>query len=289
MHSDGFHAQDTPGDTALPPHPAGPSHTATGRLAPSWRQRIFAVWFRHMRVYTKNLIANGFPPFFEPLLFLVAMGVGFSGAFSGKPVEGLPFLDFLASGLILTSAMYTSAFECSYGTFIRLNYDKTYDSMLAAPLLPRDILIGEILWAGTKGAFFSSAVLSVISVFGMIGTAGSLLSPLVGFITGLVFASASLLVTSFVRYNIDHFNFYFTGFLSPLFFFCGILFPVSQLPAPLSSIAEALPLTHLVRLERAVCFGNWGPEHVWALVYALVFVLAAGWLAIRRLEKQLID
>ncbi len=288
MHSNGYHTHDSRSDAALATWPGKPQYPGE-RSAPSWLHRILAVWYRHMRVYTKNLIANGFPPFFEPLLFLVAMGVGFSGAFSGKPVDGLPFLDFLASGLILTSAMYTSAFECSYGTFIRLNYDKTYDSMLAAPLLPRDILIGEMLWAGTKGAFFSSAVLSVISLFGLIGTAGSLLSPLVGFLTGLVFASASLLVTSFVRYNIDHFNFYFTGFLSPLFFFCGILFPVAQLPAPLDSIAEALPLTHLVRLERAVCFGNWGPEHLAGLAYCVAFILLAGWLAMRRLEKQLID
>lgn len=270
--------------------PLGKRTPTRGPLAspPRWRQRIASVWYRHMRVYCKNLIANGFPPFFEPLLFLVAMGIGFSNAFSDKPVAGLPFLDFLASGLILTSAMYTSAFECSYGTFIRLNYNKTYDSMLAAPLMPKDILIGEMLWAGTKGAFFSSAVLLMVSLFGLVGTTGSLLSPLVGFLTGLVFASASLLVTSFVRYNIDHFNFYFTGILSPHFFFCGVLFPVAQLPAPLDSLAEVLPLTHLIRLERAICFGNWGFEHLAGLVYCLAFVLLTGWLGIRRLERQLI-
>lgn len=256
---------------------------------PALASRLGSVWYRHMRVYTKNLVANGFPPFFEPLLFLLAMGVGFSGALGGKPVDGLPFMDFLASGLVLTSAMYTSAFECSYGTFIRLNYDKTYDSMLAAPLSPADILIGEMLWAGTKGAFFSAAVLVVMTLFGTIGTWSSLFSPLVGFLTGLVFASASLLVTSFVRYNIDHFNFYFTGFLSPLFFFCGVLFPVTQLPVPLDTIAEILPLTHLIRLERAVCFGNWGPEHAIALGYCLLLIALLGWLAVTRLKRQLID
>ena len=288
MFNNGYHAQDARSDAAVANSP-GVTRFKPPQTAPKWRHRLGSVWYRHMRVYTKNLLANGFPPFFEPLLFLLAMGVGFSAAFSGKPVDGLPFLDFLASGLILTSAMYTSAFECSYGTFIRRNYDKTSDSMLAARLMPIDILIGEMLWAGTKGAFFSSAVLLVVSLFGLVGTITSLLSPIIGFITGLVFSAASLLVTSFVRYNIDHFNFYFTGFLSPLFFFSGVLFPISQLPAPLNTIAEILPLTHLVRLERAICFGNWGIEHIWGFAYCLVLILGLGWLAIHRLEKQMID
>lgn len=256
---------------------------------PPLASRLHAVWYRHMRVYTRNLLANGFPPFFEPLLFLVAMGFGFSAAFGGKTVEGLSFMDFLASGLVLTSAMYTAAFECSYGTFIRLTYDKTYDGMLAAPLSPANLLVGEMLWAGTKGLFFSSAVLLVISAFGFVGTPGSLLSPLVGFLTGLAFAALSLWVTSLVRYNIDNFNFYFTGLLSPLFFFCGVLFPVSQLPEALRWVAEVLPLTHLVRLERAVCFGGWNEQHLYALAYVVVFIAVFGWWGVKRLEKRLID
>jgi lipooligosaccharide transport system permease protein len=256
---------------------------------PPAHKRLLAVWYRHYRVYTRNLLTNGFPPFFEPLFFLAAMGFGFSRFMGTQTLEGLPFMDFVASGLILSSALYTSAFECTYGTFIRLTFDKTYDSMLAAPLLPRDIIVGEIFWASTKGAFYSSAVLCMVSLFGLIGTPGSLLTPVIGFFTGMLFAVASLLVTSFVRYNLDHFNFYFTGFLTPLFFFCGLLFPVSNLPAPLDSIAEALPLTHLVRLERAICFGNWEDTHLIGAAYCLLFIFVIGWIALRRLERRLID
>ena len=265
------------------------SNNTTQARYPSAPERLHAVWYRHYRTYTRNLITNGFPPFFEPLFFLAAMGFGFSKFMSMLTLEGLPFMDFVASGLILTSALYTAAFECTYGTFIRLTFDKTYDSMLAAPLLPRDIIIGEIFWCGTKGAFYSSAVLCMVSLFGLVGTVGSLLTPIIGFFTGILFAVASLLVTSFVRYNLDHFNFYFTGVLTPLFFFCGVIFPVSQLPSTLSTIAELLPLTHLIRIERAVCFGNWGIEHLWGAVYCLVFIAVIGWLAIRRLERRLID
>jgi lipooligosaccharide transport system permease protein len=198
-------------------------------------------------------------------------------------------MDFVASGVILFGPLYSASFECTYGTFIRLHYDKTYDGMLAAPLSPRDILLGEIFWAASKSAFYCTVVLCVVSVFGFIGTPGSLLSPIMGFLTGLLFAVAALLVTSFVRYNLDHFNFYFTGFLSMSFFFCGSFFPISQLPAPLDFVAELLPLTHLLRLERALCFGTWGNEHLAALAYYIIFVPVIGWIAVRRLERQLID
>jgi len=252
-------------------------------------RRILAVWYRHYRVYMRTFITNAFEPFFEPVLFLFAMGFGFSQVMAARTLDGLSFMDFVASGTILISPLYSASFECTYGTFIRLNFDKTYDSMLAAPLSPRDIILGEIFWAASKSAFYSSVVLLVVSLFGYIGTMGSLLSPIVGFLTGLLFAVSALLVTSFVRYNLDHFGFYFTGFLSTFFFFCGLFFPISQLPAPLDSIAELFPLTHLIRLERAVCFGGWGTEHLWALAYYLIFVPVIGWIAIRRLERQLID
>ena len=114
--------------------------------------RIYSVWFRHMRVYTKHLISNGLPPFLEPLIFLAGIGLGL-----GKYIvsmDGVPYIQFLAVGLVITSSMYTSAFECSYGTFIRLEYEKVYDGMLGAPLTVNNLLIGEILWAGTKGLFF---------------------------------------------------------------------------------------------------------------------------------------
>jgi lipooligosaccharide transport system permease protein len=194
-----------------------------------------------MLVYTRNLISNGLPPFMEPLIFLAGVGLGLGKYIA--TMDGLPYIQFLASGLLVTSAMYTSAFELSYGTFIRLEFDKVYDGMLAAPISVNNLLVGEILWAGTKGWFFSFAVLIIVSVFGVIPLSFSLLAPLVGFLTGILFGAISLLVTSFVK-NINHFNFYFTGLLSPMFFFSGVVFPVKSLPELIQPVAWIMPLTH---------------------------------------------
>jgi len=150
-----------------------------------------------------------------------------------------------------------------------------------------DLIIGEIIWAGTKGVFFTFAVLCVLTAFRIVRLPEGLLTPLVGFITGVMFATLSLWITSFVK-TIQHFNFYLTGVLSPMFFFSGVVFPISNLPSSVQFLAEIMPLTHCVRLARAVCIGVYPPSLLISLAYAVVFTVLTGWLAIRRLRRRLI-
>jgi len=260
----------------------------TNKRYPNFLQRITSVWYRHFRVYTKNLITNGLPPFLEPLIFLAGIGLGLGNFVGINTMDGLSFLEFLASGLMVSTAMMTSAFECSYGTFIRLEFDRVYDGMLAAPLSVENIFMGEILWAGSKGFFFSLAVLIIIRIFGVINTPGSFIVPLIGFLTGLMFSSLSLFITSIVK-NIDQYNFYFSGFLSPMFFFSGIVFPVSSLPLPLRVISELLPLTHSVRLSRALTFGRYEWINILDVFFILAFTTVFAFVGIRRLRKKIID
>src|SRR5512138_282079 len=94
------------------------------RLYPSLPSRLGSVWYRHMRTYTKDLLSNGFPPFVEPLIFLAGMGLGIARYV--PDLTSMSYIQFLATGLIMTSAMFTASFECTYGTFIRLEFDKVY-------------------------------------------------------------------------------------------------------------------------------------------------------------------
>jgi lipooligosaccharide transport system permease protein len=252
---------------------------------PLWR-RLYSVWFRHMRVYTKNLASNGLPPFLEPLIFLAGIGLGL-GNYITESVEGLEYIEFLGMGLLVTTAMFTSAFECSFGTFIRLEFHKVYDGMLAAPVTAENLIVGEMLWAASKGFFFSLAVLIILSVFGIVSFTDAYLAPFVGFLTALMFASLSLLVTSFVK-TINHFNFYFTGFISPMFFFSGVVFPIDKLPAAVRPFAEVVPLTHSVRLVRAVCTNSYSWMLGLDLLYIIAFIAIVGFLAVKRLKKRLV-
>jgi lipooligosaccharide transport system permease protein len=252
---------------------------------PSRATRVRAVWHRHMRVYTKNIFSNALPPFLEPLIFLAGIGLGL-GLFI-KEMDGLPYVEFLASGLMITAAMFTASFETTFGTYIRLEFDKVYDGMLGAPLHASDLMLGEILWCGTKGFIFSASVMLVCLACGVLHPGWVLLAPLAGFLSGVLFAVSGLLVATLVD-NINNFNFYFSGFISPMFFFSGVVFPVSNLPPWLRPLAEALPLTHPVRLVRGLIQGL-GPIHAWDLAYIAVFSLLVGWLAVARIKRRLID
>lgn len=260
--------------------------TSDHRSHPSLFTRLFSVWYRHVRVYVRNIVSNGLPPFLEPLIFLAGIGLGLGSYIA--TMEGVSFIKFLASGLLVTASMFTAAFECSFGTFIRLEFDKVYDGMLGAPITVNNLLIGEILWAGTKGLFFSFAVLVVVSAFGILPFLASLATPIIGFFTGTMFAGLSLFVTSFVK-NINHFNFYFTGFISPLFFFSGVVFPIEKLPTWLQPVAEALPLTHAVRLVRSLSFNSLEIVNLYDALYLILFTVGFGALAVLRLKKRLID
>jgi lipooligosaccharide transport system permease protein len=267
-------------NNAAPGRPAGRS------LYPPLPKRLFAVWYRHFRTYTKDILSNGFPPFLEPLIFLAGMGLGLARYV--PDLVGMSYLQFIATGLVMTSAMFTAAFETTYGTFIRLEFDKVYDGMLAAPLSVADVVVGEALWAATKGAFFSFAVLVIISAFGIVPFLPALGVPLVGFLTGFLFAAIGFLVTSFVG-NINHFNFFFTGLLSPMFMFCGTIFPIANLPAPLQVVAEFLPLTHAVRLGRAAAMVDFTPLQALDFAYIAAVSLAVLAWAHARLSKRMVQ
>jgi lipooligosaccharide transport system permease protein len=252
---------------------------------PSLGTRLYSVWFRHMRVYTRNLISNGLPPFLEPVIFLLGIGVGLGRYIDA--MDGVSYLVFLATALPVTSAMFTSSYECTFSTFVRLEFQKCYDGMVAAPITIRDLFVGELLWAGTKGLFFSACVVTVMALFGAMPMPMGLLAIPVGFLTGTMFGALSLYVTAFVQ-NINHFNFYFTGLLSPMFFFSGTVFPLERLPRVLRPVAEILPLTHAIRLSRSLAISRPSPVLLVDFAFLVVVTIVAGHLAIRRLRQRIV-
>jgi lipooligosaccharide transport system permease protein len=252
---------------------------------PALGARLYSVWHRHMRVYTKNLVSNGLPPFLEPVIFLVGVGLGLGRYI--KAMDSVPYLVFLATALPVTSAMFTASYECTFGTFVRLEFQKAYDGMVAAPVTINDLFVGEILWAGSKGLFFSACVVLVMSLFGAIPMPMGVLAVPIGFLTGAMFGAISLLVASFVQ-NINHFNFYFTGFLSPMFFFSGTVFAIDSLPRALRPLAEILPLTHAVRLTRSLAIARFSSVLLADFAFLVVVTLVAGYFAIRRLRRRIV-
>ena len=110
---------------------------------------------RHLRVFHRTWQHNIMFNVIEPLLYLWAMGFGL-GAFV-QQMDGVSYLQFIAPGMVALAAMYSATFECTYGTFLRLQYQKTFQAMLAAPVTARDVIIGEILYGTLKSCYFRNS------------------------------------------------------------------------------------------------------------------------------------
>ncbi|RMG13142.1 MAG: ABC transporter [Planctomycetota bacterium] len=252
------------------------------RRPPPRTARLLAVVRRHWVVYSSTFLANALPAFLEPVLFLTAVGLGL-GSYVREGVGDLPLGAFMGPGALAMTAMFTAAFETSYGTFVRLVYQKTYDGMLATPLTPADVFLGELCWCGLKGLLFTSVVLAVFSAFALANgwTAvlrpTALLVPLVGFACSFLFGALGLHVSAVTR-NMANFNFFITGALTPMSLFSGMVFPVSDLPPGLRELAYALPLFHVTELNRLLLYGPGAcVDFVW--VCPLYLALAAPLLA----------
>ncbi|MEW6441227.1 MAG: ABC transporter permease [bacterium] len=252
-------------------------------------KRFVRVWQRNLAVYLRTWKISFIPPLLEPLLYLLAFGVGLS-ALVGKVRAGgeeVSYVDFIAPALIAITIMNSAFFENTYASFVRMYYQKTFDAMLATPLFIEEIITGEMIWGATKSLIASAIMVAVISCFGLIRYPWGLLILPLALLGGMAFGSMGMLFTSLVP-NIEMFNLPVFLFVTPMFLFSGTFFPVENLPAWAQSLASALPLTHLVRLTRAFTFGklDWGL--LWSVLYLIVFALALVPLAVRQMRRRLI-
>jgi lipooligosaccharide transport system permease protein len=203
-------------------------------------------------------------------------------------VDGVSYLQFLASGSIAMSVMYSAKFESLWGAFTRMNIQKTWDAILHTPLAVDDLLLGEIIWAASKATFTALCILVMIWVLDIARAPLSLLVLPAAFFIALVFSSMALIVNAVAR-SYDLLSNYFTVVVMPLVFLSGVYFPLTQLPGWLRPVAEFLPMTAAVNLVRPLALGNWPGDalrdvlllSVWG---AVCFTLALG-LTRRRLLK----
>jgi len=251
----------------------------------AWPMRIFAVWRRHQRVYFKFLVANVIPPFLEPLMLLLALGLGLAGYIGS--IGGGTYTIFLAPGMIAISAMYSATYETTYGTFIRMEYEKIHDAILASPTSFLEMFMGEVIWVCCKCSIFSLGVLLVVASFGLIPSWWALLAVPTGFLCGMVFALMGLLVTSQVR-EINNFNFYMTGIITPMFFFSGVMFPLDSLPGFLKYACLCLPLTHVVELMRSFCAGILEVGLLWHLLVLMGYCAGLWPVVVTLLRRRIV-
>jgi lipooligosaccharide transport system permease protein len=244
---------------------------------------------RNLMVYRRiwPLIVSGF---FEPVFYLLSLGVGIGalvGTVAGPDGRPIDYTAFVAPALLASSAMNGAVYDSTMNVFFKLKFAKTYDAMLATPLGPADIAVGEITWAQLRGTLYSVAFLVVMAAFGLITSWWALLALPATILVGLAFAAVGMACTSFMR-SWQDFEFVQLAVL-PMFLFSTTFFPLSVYPRPIQVVVQFTPLFRGIELVRPLTTG--AGVGIGLLGHALYFVgLAALGFSVtaRRLERLLL-
>ncbi|MBI5167108.1 MAG: ABC transporter permease [candidate division NC10 bacterium] len=250
---------------------------------PSWR--AYRVWQRNLDSYRRYYWASLVGNLGEPFLYLLAMGYGL-GSYIGE-IEGMSYLQYLAPGLLVSSAMFAATFEGTYGTYLRMAHLKTYEAILATPLTLQDVVLGDLLWATTKGLISGLIMLLVLLPFGLLPSPWALLLPLVLIVVGLLFSALAMVVAA-LSPNWEFFNYYLTLFISPMFFFSGVFFPLTNFPSWVKGVSAFLPLTYAVALSRALTMGEVSVSLLAPLLWMLLPTLLFGCISLSLIRRRII-
>jgi len=252
--------------------------------------RSFRVWQRDLEVYLTNWKTEFLPPLTEPILYVVAFGFGLGSLIHSVRYEGreLSYLRFMAPGIVAVAIMFWSYFETTYSSFVRMYYQRTFDAILATPLLVEDVIMGEMLWGTTK-AFIASAIMTgMLTLLGLVSWPSALWMLPIAIVAGVMFSALGLIVTALTK-NISTFNLPMFLMIMPMFLFSGTFFPVSILPKWVHVIAWCLPLTHVSYLVRASVLGMAGGHLVWSALYILVLAVVLMGLSLKLMKRRLIQ
>lgn len=243
---------------------------------------------RHARVYRHawTVLISGF---FEPLFYLLSIGVGIGklvGTVTGPGGHVVGFTSFVAPALLATSAMNGAVMDSTFNVFFRLKYAKLYDSALATPMRSDEIALGEIGWALIRAGIYAAAFMVVMLAMGLVHSAWAVLDIPCALLIGFAFAGAGMAATTYMR-SWQHFEFIMLATL-PMFLFSTTFYPLGVYPRALQIIVECTPLYQGVVLLRGLTLGVVGPGLGWSAAYLAVMGAAGLAVAGRRISTLLL-
>ncbi len=257
----------------------------TRRLGRLERPALTGVLVRELVNFSSYWRSTTFSSTVEPTIYLLAFGFGFGSLVS--KVGGYDYVEFVGTGTVATAVLFSSAFPAMFGTFIKYQFQRTYDAILAAPVDTEELVTAEALWIATRASVYGCVPLLVAIVFGLDPAWGMLVVPLIAFLAGFGWACFGITIAGFAS-SIENFNYVMSAVLTPLFLVAGSFFPLSQLPEWAQILGNLNPLHHCVELVRHAAFGLewWDVGRAAALIgYGLVM-----WrIAIHAMTRKLID
>jgi lipooligosaccharide transport system permease protein len=228
--------------------------------------------------------ASTFSSTIDPTIYLLAFGLGL-GAFVSNEVGGVSYISYVGTGIVATTVLFSGAFPAMYGTFIKYEFQHTYDAILAAPVDTEELVTGEAAWIGARTGVYGCFPMLVAIPFGLDPAWGMLLVPFIAGLAGFGWAACGIFIAARSS-AIESFSYWQSGLLTPLFLVAGTFFPVNTSPG-FTFLSNLNPLYHCVELVRGAVFGlAW--VDLWHLAFLIGFALIMWRLAIRYMERKLI-
>ncbi|MBN6037426.1 ABC transporter permease [Amycolatopsis sp. 195334CR] len=245
-------------------------------------ERSALVYSRHWLVFVSGAL--------EPLFYLLAFQIGFGslvGEVVGPGGQAMSYVAFVAPGLLAASAMNGAVFDSTYNVFFRFRYGKLYDAMLATPIGPLDIALGEIGFAVVRGALYSTAFVAVMGAIGLLTSPWAVLLLPAAVLVSFAFAAVGMACATFLR-STSQFD-YIQLVLMPMFLFSTTFYPLGVYPEALQWVVKCFPLYHGIELMRGLATGFLDWSVLGHLAYLLVMTTCGILLAARRLHKLLLS
>jgi lipooligosaccharide transport system permease protein len=243
---------------------------------------------RHARVYkhTWTVLISGF---FEPLFYLLSIGIGLGklvGPVIGPGGHPVDFTSFVAPALLATSAMNGAVMDSTFNVFFRMKYAKLYDSALATPMRSDEIALGEVGWALIRGGIYAVAFMVIMLAMGLVHSAWAIFNVPAALLIGFAFAGAGMAATTFMK-SWQHFEFVMLATV-PMFLFSTTFYPLSVYPRAVQIIVECTPLYQGVVLLRGLTLGVVNPDLLWSVLYLAVMGAIGLAIAGRRISRLLL-
>jgi lipooligosaccharide transport system permease protein len=257
----------------------------TRRLGRLERAALQGVMVREIVNYASFWRSSSFSSIVDPTIYLLAFGFGFGSLVS--TVGGYDYIDFVGTGIVATTVLFSGAFPAMYSTFVKYEFQHTYDAILAAPVDTEELVTAEALWIAARTGTYGCVPMLVAVVFGLNPAVGMLLVPPIAALAGFGWASFGIFIAAKAK-SIESFSYWQSGLLTPMFLVAGTFFPLDQLPAWARVLGNFNPLFHCVQLVRHAVFGFTGSSDVGHLAFLIGFALLSWRLAIRYMERKLI-
>src|SRR5919202_1355202 len=253
-----------------------------GRLE---RPALTGVLVREVVNYSSYWRSATFSSTVEPTIYLLAFGFGFGSLVS--TIGGLDYVQFVGSGTVATAVLFSSAFPAMFGTFVKYQFQRTYDAILAAPVDTEELVTAEALWIATRAGVYGCVPMLVALAFGLDPAWGMLTVPLIAWLAGFGWACFGIAVAGFAK-SIENFSYIVSAALTPLFLVAGTFFPLDRLPRWARVLAQLNPLHHCVVLVRHAVFGFEGWQDLARVGALVLFGLLVWRVAIHAMTRKLI-